>query len=279
MTRRYWERSTAQILGKPMKLRFRLTPAAGLLLGLGFFSQASYAGTVCDSAEAAKYLPPLPRGCQPRRIEATGGLSFGIILSPERRAEAAWRRQVVFFFGERYQDWNKAACKKVFCVHPLIRGSRRCTYSAFPCAADMDTKLLEALNKQQPNPPEPLHDEVRRTPVIKQPSGEPSTAPDIKQARDEALTAAEIKEMQELLAEAGYRVLADGVFGGQTKNALTKWQQRRGLPDNGTASRENLEKLRRMPGAMGINPGRGRAHYRPRDASGLRWRRMRPYRN
>jgi Putative peptidoglycan binding domain len=280
-----------------MRSRFRPVPAAVFLLALALFCTGLHAGTVCDSPDVIKYLPPLPAGCHIQRIEATGGLSFGIVLSPERRAEAAWRRQVVFFFGERYQDWKKAACKKVFCVHPLIAGSRRCTYSAFPCASDTDAKLLEALNAEQPAQPAPQHgeasaaperrgaaqtapgpsqrrDEAQPAPGLIQRHAEAQPAPGVEPPHDEALTAAEIKEMQELLAKAGYRVVADGVFGERTKKALTRWQQRRGLPENGTASRGNLEKLRRMPGADAAGLiRRGAKQYRLRSTSGLHWRR------
>jgi Putative peptidoglycan binding domain len=274
--------------GEAMRSRFRPAPAAVLLLAV-FFSQALHAGTACDSPDVIKYLPPLPAGCQIQRIEATGGLTFGIVHSPQQRAEAAWRRRVVFLFGERYQDWQKAACKKVYCVHPLIAGSRRCVYSAFPCASDTDAKLLEALNAEQPVLPEPQHDEVltkpaahgeaqtapgpsqrleaaQPAPEIDQRHAEAHPVPGLEPPHDEALTAAEIKEMQELLARAGYRVVADGVFGDRTKNALIKWQQRRGLPENGTASRENLEKLRHMPGAgsKGVDPQSKAAQFSPR---------------
>jgi Putative peptidoglycan binding domain len=281
-----------------MRSRFQPAPAAVLLLAIILFSRAPHAGTVCDSPDVIKYLPPLPSGCQIQRIEATGGLSFGIVHSPEQRAEAAWRRQVVFLFGERYQDWQKAACKKVYCVHPLIAGSRRCVYSAFPCASDTDVKLLEALNAEQPARPETRHDEAftkpagqgeaqtapgpsqrleaaQPAPEISQRHAEAHPAPELEPPHAEALTAAEIKEMQELLARAGYRVAADGVFGDRTKNALIRWQQRRGLPEDGTASRENLEKLRQMPGAgsKGVDPQSKGPQFSPRYRSELPRRR------
>ncbi len=56
---------------------------------------------------------------------------------------------MIFFFGERYLDWEKAACKKVFCVRASFAGSRRCNYSAFPCASDTDPAALAALSTRQ----------------------------------------------------------------------------------------------------------------------------------
>jgi hypothetical protein len=67
------------------------------------------------------------------RIQASGRLTFGIARSAESLALKAWRNQVVYMYGERYLDWNKAACKEVICGPGSITGTRRCTYSAFPC--------------------------------------------------------------------------------------------------------------------------------------------------
>jgi Putative peptidoglycan binding domain len=207
-----------------VKLRFRTAPAIGILLCSSCCFQSSNAETICESASVKEYLPPLPRGCQKERIEATGGLSFGVIHSAENLAWRAWQRQVLTNYGELYLDWRNAACKKVLCVHASFgHGSRRCTASAFPCAADVDHTALESLNTRQAALSEP-HD-------------------------NEPLTAAEIKEMQQRLSEAGYHVRADGIFGDQTRKALAGWLKSRGFRDNEDLTRENLEILRRMPKA------------------------------
>ncbi len=136
-----------------MKLRYR-TAAAVFLVSSGLPFPAALAETACESEAVLEYLPSLPRGCHKQRISAAGALSFGVVQSPERLARKAWEHQVIFFFGERYLDWEKAACKKVFCVRASFAGSRRCSYSAFPCASDTDPAALEALSTRQIAPRE-----------------------------------------------------------------------------------------------------------------------------
>ena len=148
--------------GDAMKLRFRGAPVAVLLLSLSWPFPGSHAETACESEAAREYLPPLPRGCQKQRISATGEMTFGVLQSPGRLARKAWERQVLFFFGERYLDWEKAACKKVFCVRASFQGSRRCNYTAFPCASDADPAALAALSTRQVPPRGGSHPEARR---------------------------------------------------------------------------------------------------------------------
>jgi Putative peptidoglycan binding domain len=214
--------------GFAMRSHVQIAAVAACLLSPGLLSLPATAGTVCESGEAAKYLPPLPRGCQWRRIEASGELSFGIVRSAGTNARKSWERQVITFFGERYADWAMAACKKVFCVEASIAHSHRCTYSAYPCAVDADKAAIEALNTAQI--PEPL-----------QPQAGPRAAP-----RDRDLSEVEIRELQELLRRAGYRVGNDGMFGEQTQRALASWQRRNGLPDNANPNLTSLEDLRRL---------------------------------
>ncbi len=197
-----------------MKSRYGMAFAAAFLLGPGLPFPAAQAGTACGSEAVLEYLP---RGCKRQRLQATGGLTFGIVRSAGGRARRAWQRQVVFLFGERYQDWEMAACKKVFCTRATFAGSRRCTYSAFPCAQDTDPEALAALSTRQIEP------------------GGAGGGP---------LTKAEIEEIQELLKRAGYRVWVDGVPGEQTEQALAKWRRKRGLAGGGRLNRASLEMLR-----------------------------------
>jgi hypothetical protein len=155
-----------------MKLRFGAAAAAVLMLIGGLLFPAAHAETACESEAVQEYLPPLPRGCQKQRISATGGMTFGVVQSPERLARKSWEHQVIFFFGERYLDWEKAACKKVYCVHASFAGSRRCSYSAFPCASDTDPAALEALSTRQIPPRE-----VRGSRPVPAPAGEAKRPP------------------------------------------------------------------------------------------------------
>jgi hypothetical protein len=204
---------------------------AACLLSLGPLAALGNAGTVCESEQPAKFLPPPPHGCQWQRIQASGGLSFGVVRSAGKNAEKAWARQVVTFFGERFADWDKAVCKKVLCVEASVAHSQRCTYSGFPCASDADQAAIKALETKQIDEPEPQ-------PLLDQRG----------QAPDRKLTASEIREMQELLSDAGYRVGRDGVFGDGTERALALWQRRRGLPDKANPDWQSLEDLRRLSG-------------------------------
>ncbi len=203
-----------------MKLRCQSATAIGILLCFGCCFQSSYAETICESASVRDFLAHLPRGCQKERIEATGALSFGVLRSAENLAWKAWERRVLTHYGEQFLDWRDAACKSVICVHASFARSRRCTVSAFPCAANVDRTALESLNTQQATPVEPRN--------------------------NEPLTAAEIKEMQQLLSDAGYHVRVDGIFGDRTRRALAGRLRSKGFRDGGSATRENLEILRRM---------------------------------
>jgi hypothetical protein len=204
---------------------------------------AARAGSLCESSAVEDYLPPPPHGCERKRIEAAGNLSFGIIRSAEKLGLKAWQHQVLMRFGERFQDWKNAACKKVECSAAVMEGSRRCLYSAFPCSPEVDRAVLEKLSAQDVPPPPPLQ-EARQEVV---PPPPPPAVPPLAREREQApLTAEEVREMQRILADAGYHVGVDGAFGEQTRRALIKWQQVKGLPENPVPSRENLERLRAM---------------------------------
>ena len=84
-----------------------------------------------------RILPELPKGCQRERIQASGELSFNVFRKAASIAEAAWQREVITKYGERFQDLKYAACKNVLCVKGAVSGTERCTISAFPCASDM----------------------------------------------------------------------------------------------------------------------------------------------
>jgi hypothetical protein len=58
-----------------------------------------------------------------------------------------------------------------------------------------------------------------------------------------AMQGPDVRALQEKLIDEGFAVIADGVFGQQTRDALTAYQRRNGLPQDGIAgpsTRANL---------------------------------------
>ena len=89
--------------------------------------------TQCEDPKVFDRLPRLPDGCQRERISASGGLRPGEGLA-RRSAESEWKRQVITKYGERFQNFDNAACRRSECVPGAISGLTRCTVTAIPCA-------------------------------------------------------------------------------------------------------------------------------------------------
>jgi Putative peptidoglycan binding domain len=183
----------------------------------------------CAAREAAELLPPLPTGCHKERITAAGEQTLGIVRSAEHLGRKAWQRQVVDKYGERFQQWENAACRAIECVPGSLAGSRRCTYSAYACSPEVDTRVLADLRRDRGAGPAPADFYDR-------------SASDDRGRRE--LRSEEIAELQRLLRQAGYDVSVDGQFGEQTSEALIKWQRRTGSSGDGEATFRNLELLR-----------------------------------
>jgi Putative peptidoglycan binding domain len=211
-------------------LGFRVMAKAMVLSVFGLLSlpPASYADSLCDSPEVREHLPPLPRGCHAERITAAGEISYGIVRSADYLAREAWKRLVIEKYGERFQRWHLAACQKVECVPGSLAGTKRCTYSGFPCSPDVDVNDIAKLSEDRGTP-----------------GGDERFEKERERRRDQrALDESEIKEMQLLLGRAGFKTSIDGEFGEQTSESLIKWQRKLGFPDDGLATFENLERLR-----------------------------------
>jgi hypothetical protein len=209
-------------------LRFRVMAKAMVLSVFGLLSLplVSYADSLCDSPEVREHLPPPPRGCQAERITAAGGISYGVIRSADYLAREAWQRLVIEKYGERFQQWHLAACPKVECVPGSLAGTKRCTYSGFPCSPDVDLNNIAKLSEDRGAPDrDERHERERRH-------------------DQRALDESEIKELQLLLGRAGFKTSIDGEFGEQTSEALIKWQHKLRLPEDGLPTYENLERLR-----------------------------------
>ncbi len=176
-------------------------------------------------------------------------------------AEASWQREVLTKYGERFQDLKFAACKNVLCVKGAVSGTERCTISAYPCASDMgepqkaQVEHLASLDDQNLS-----SEDIRRAERVeerrevvrdlkREEQREERREPIIEERReglvDRDLNPQEVRELQHLLNRAGYGVRPDGVFGDASRDALSAWERRVGMRDDGYPTFEALERLRR----------------------------------
>lgn len=240
-----------------MKVGFRLLCALAASVTLGSYSAPSSAAPLCDGPPPAiwPYLPELPKGCQRERIQASGELSFNVFRKAASIAEASWQREVITKYGERFQDLKFAACKNVLCVKGAVSGTERCTISAYPCASDMgeparaQVEHLASLDDQN-LPPEDIRRAEERTEekhreVIREERREERQERREERIETRDLNPQEVREMQHLLNRAGYSVRPDGVFGDESRDALSAWERRAGMRDDGYPTYEALERLRR----------------------------------
>ena len=213
--------------------RIALSAVVGALISFSAALAEEDNITRCDGSDrdcpcASRDPAGLPEGCKHERITAAGEQTLGVVRSKHYLARKAWQRQVIDKYGERFQQWEHAACRTVECGPGSISGYSRCTYSAFPCAPDVNPRDLAELKRISSQEPTPefyeKHEEERRV--------------------SRELDADEISEMQRLLRGYGYPVFVDGQFGEQTSEALIKWQHRTGMPGDGEATLRNLELLR-----------------------------------
>ncbi len=220
-----------------LKVRVAVSAVAGLFFSYSAALADEYIcdrqgdrSCTCASPEAAEQLPPPPSGCHRERITAAGEQSLGLIRSAEHLGRKAWMREAVTKYGERFQQWENAACRSTECVAGALAGSRRCTYSAFACSPDIDVKVLADLKRDRGDaPPPPEYYERARE----------------ERGNRRELGREETVELQRLLRRAGYQVSLDGAFGEETSEALIKWQHRAGVTADGEATFKNLEMLRR----------------------------------
>lgn len=260
-----------------MKTVFQLSCILGAGAVLGSLPAFAHAAPLCGGPPAAvlPFLPELPKGCQRQRVEVSGDLSFNMFRKAASLAEEAWQREVIAQYGERFADLAFAACKSVLCEKGAVSGTERCTISAYPCASDMDAlqseqvARLSSMDAGTPPPPaddaqrqeekEPQEEKESKAPVQelapqaeekvpepvkeKEPEKQPQKPKEAEVERE--LNTQEIREMQRYLSRAGYNVHADGIFGDESRDALSAWERRAGLPDNGYPTYEMLERLRR----------------------------------
>ncbi len=259
-----------------MKIGFRLLCALAASVTLGSYSAPSNATPVCDGPTSTimAFLPELPKGCQRERIQASGELSFNVLRKASKIAEAAWQREVITKYGERFQDLEFAACKNVLCVKGAVSGTERCTISAFPCASDMgvparsQVEHMASLDDENLSPEDRRHierfkehreaakeerkeeqrevrrDQIREAVKEERRDERQEQRPE-ERVVERDLNPQEVRELQRLLNRAGYNVHADGVFGDESRDALSAFERRAGIRDDGYPTFEALERLRR----------------------------------
>ena len=255
-----------------MKAVFRLSWFLGTSAVWACLFASAHAASLCDRPAAAflPFLPELPKGCQRERIQVSGGLSFNMVRKAASLAEEAWQREVIARYGDRFGDLGFAACKSVLCEKGAVSGTERCTISAYPCASDMDAPQREqvarlSLMNDAPAPEDDARgkeekgaQEQKESKVVPEPAPEveekapepvkekaPQKEKETPREVERELNIQEVREMQRYLSRAGYKVHADGIFGDESRDALSAWERRAGLPDNGYPTYEMLERLRR----------------------------------
>lgn len=210
------------------------------IAALSIFPALSQAQSLCDPGGLEQEMElrnQLPASCHKERLQASGRVSFNIINSAEKIANAAWRREAVTKYGERYADPKFMACRKVLCVRGSIAGSHRCTISGFPCAADMnDTdkgiikRIETAASTESPyGPGAEGSDELRS-----------AYGGYHRRAEEADLDVGDIKRLQDLLG-----VTADGEFGPESYRALRDFRRSAGLRLDGPPNRQDLERIAR----------------------------------
>jgi hypothetical protein len=214
---------------------FLLLPvvAAMSILPSMSFAQTS----MCDPGgleQEAALQQALPPSCKRERVQASGRVSFNIINSAEKIANEAWRREAVTKFGERFADTKYMACRRVLCVRGSIAGTKRCTISGFPCAADMNDQDKATIKQVE------LSQGVS-------PYGGGEGSQDVASgwgyhpgAMESGLDEEQIKHLQQLLG-----VEPDGDFGYQSNRALRDFRRGVGLPLEGPPTMADLEKAQR----------------------------------
>jgi len=260
-----------------MKVGFRLLCVLAAGVAFGSYAGPSSAAPLCDGPPPAiwPFLPELPKGCQKERIQASGELSFNVFRKATSIAEASWQREVITKYGERFQDLRFAACKSVLCVKGAVSGTERCTISAFPCASDMgeparaqighlaslddqnlsgeDRRRIDraqerreaAREEKREEQREERRDQIRE--AVREERRDERREDDRREPSfvDRDLNPQEVRELQHLLNRAGYAVRPDGVFGDESRDALSAWERRIGMRDDGYPTFEALERLRR----------------------------------
>jgi hypothetical protein len=222
------------------KMKFswiRILPVMAISAACTAFPALLRAQSMCDTNnlhEEAELQRALPPSCQKERLQASGGVSMGVLISAESKANNQWRHEAVTKYGERYAEVQFMACRKVFCVQGSIKGSKRCTISGFPCAADMVDQDKSVIQR------------IQSAAALERPPYQGEGAEEMRSAyggynrplEETDLNEEQIRHLQEMLG-----VTPDGDFGPTSYRALRDFRRNAGLPLEGAPSHADLEKL------------------------------------
>ncbi len=169
--------------------------------------------TRCDIPE-----PPLPAACKKERIQASGKIGW---FRPQQFGKRAWEAQAKTRFGERFADFQKAACGHEECVHAGEIGvGLRCTYTAYPCSPDVTPVQLAALNRSLADL---LNDAEQK---------------ELSTLLNQAIAQKIVKDLDCKKCNADQR----------REKALRAWRKQQGLPDDGGPTVADLDTLRHRLG-------------------------------
>lgn len=215
----------------------RILPVMAITAAFSVFPALLHAQSMCDTNnlhEEAELQRSLPPSCQKERLQASGGVSMGVLISAESKANNQWRHEAVTKYGERYAEVKFMACRKVFCVQGSIKGSKRCTISGFPCAADMSGEDKSVIQR------------IQSATALDHPPYGGEGADEMRSAyggyhrplEETDLSEDQVRRLQEMLG-----VTPDGDFGPASYRALRDFRRSAGLPLEGAPSQGDLEKL------------------------------------
>lgn len=175
-----------------------------LLLALAIAATTLSVSTSATLAKTCKTDPVIQDG-KPYVSRSLGAFPSSLV---------EWKRAVRDQFGSEWDTWRRAEDRKIDCQQITISGLGRrwvCTRSARPCSG--------ALGKEEKTKA-PFPGRLRR------------------RDRGEAVT-----QLQQLLADNGYDISPDGVFGRGTERAVRDFQRSKGLRVDGVVGAETWAAL------------------------------------
>jgi peptidoglycan hydrolase-like protein with peptidoglycan-binding domain len=207
------------------------------------------------------------RECKDERIQASGAAS---VFGKRRALQLAitnWQREVRNKYGERFMVWDRARERGDECesasVGAIGRFNQRCTVAAIPCASTaLEDDRGRGRDRDRFSERDRDRDRYRDRRDEREERGERRRyyEDDDRYAGSYGDSEGDFDafEVQRLLIRWGYPVRLDGIWGGESRLALMRFQKRHALEDDGEPGPKTLSYLRRR--AYG-----GRDRHRDRD--------------